>query len=542
MTNETAAIGRASEALGKPLIDFVLNTQSGNALSALTPEQQQALTEINNILTGPLAKQFEPAALYSLLRSHIVTPGQTGLSPAIQLHMTCGGSLPDLPEDESPESLIFALARDTYPAFLLPPDDLPIHLGPQESVQATRVAVAHPKAKAFELAALTDPVVGSVFGEDKPHSGRSFTVYASTYRGGGLQLSMLASIILSGVWRHSSGREDPPTIADFCRSAKKQYAFIRTALVGETQAVKARLAFTGIRLPPDTFWNASEGVVIRETTDHDRTFAPESLRKQLSGSDATGVSTTVNYDGDVVVEMEHPYRMKAFHDHQEVPAGVFQELADFQPQERLQTHLRLSLMIAVSREHKVQIVPTWRYIEDPFASGVSVSWTDPTQMVGLTPTQLTVDDLAAWQQWFELLKNPHVERISLALSRVVKASAERRDPTDVLVDSVIAWENLFGTKDGEPTLRVTASLALLLESDPQARRKLRSRLAKIYSLRSDVVHGSAVPDFKQVPLCYEALEIATKAIRVLLSDRIDVLNEVDGANRSLHLIMGQTQQ
>jgi hypothetical protein len=109
----------------------------------------------------------------------------------------------------------------------------------------------------------------------------------------------------------------------------------------------------------------------------------------------------------------------------------------------------------------------------------------------------------------------------------------------VLIDSVIAWENLFGTKDGEPTLRVTASLALLLESEREARRKLRTRLAKIYGLRSDVVHGNKPLSKSDYPLCYEALDIAIQALRVLLQDRTDVLEKPDGAQRSLHLILGQ---
>lgn len=121
---------------------------------------------------------------------------------------------------------------------------------------------------------------------------------------------------------------------------------------------------------------------------------------------------------------------------------------------------------------------------------------------------------------------------------MVRAAAERREPSDVLIDSVIAWENLFGTKEGEPTLRVTASLALLLESEPEARRKLRTKLASIYTLRSNVVHGNSALNRSQYPLCYEALDIAIRALRVLLSDRVDVLAQRDGALRSLYLILG----
>lgn len=129
----------------------------------------------------------------------------------------------------------------------------------------------------------------------------------------------------------------------------------------------------------------------------------------------------------------------------------------------------------------------------------------------------------------------------LAISRVVRATGERRDAVDVLIDSVIAWENLFGTKDGEPTLRVTASLALLLEPDPAKRRAFRTELGKIYELRSKAVHGTSLPKQAEMPLCFRALDVAILAIRALIKERPDILAESDGGARSLRLILAEPQ-
>ncbi len=80
-------------------------------------------------------------------------------------------------------------------------------------------------------------------------------------------------------------------------------------------------------------------------------------------------------------------------------------------------------------------------------------------------------------------------------------------------------------------------LARLLESDVKARLALRAKLGKIYSLRSKVVHGSGVLKVEEHPLCQEALEVAIRAVRVLIADRTDILKLPDGAERSKVLLL-----
>ncbi|MFC5911666.1 hypothetical protein, partial [Streptacidiphilus monticola] len=115
--------------------------------------------------------------------------------------------------------------------------------------------------------------------------------------------------------------------------------------------------------------------------------------------------------------------------------------------------------------------------------------------------------------------------------------AERREPSDVLIDSVIAWESLFGTKDGEPTFRVTMCIAKLLEGSVESRLALKARLGKIYSLRSKVVHGSGMIDQKEIPMCHEALDVAVRLLKVLIAERPDIITLADGAARSARLLL-----
>jgi hypothetical protein len=201
--------------------------------------------------------------------------------------------------------------------------------------------------------------------------------------------------------------------------------------------------------------------------------------------------------------------------------------------------LRFSLMLAVKREHRVQLVQTWRAFDEPFSHNIVTSWSDPRQGAGFMPIQLMDTEVEAWGKWYERLNTPHVAKIDLALTRILRAIAERREPSDVLVDSVIAWENLFGTKEGEPTFRVTMCLAKLLEQVPEARLQSRTRLAKIYALRSKIVHGGGTLREDEYRLCNEALDTAIRAVEVLLTDRGDILRLPDSAQRSAALLLGQ---
>ena len=158
------------------------------------------------------------------------------------------------------------------------------------------------------------------------------------------------------------------------------------------------------------------------------------------------------------------------------------------------------------------------------------------------PSYLPEAEVAAWDEWYARLNTAHVARISLAMSRILRALAERREPSDVLIDSVIAWENLFGTSEGEPTFRVSTCLAVLLEDSSEGRADLKRKLTGIYALRSKVVHGSRHLKQSEYPLCQEALEVAIRAIRALTVARTDILELQDGAARSTALLLGVGQR
>ncbi|MFF1445084.1 hypothetical protein [Streptomyces sp. NPDC058295] len=537
---ESEIIERITTAIGEPLLNFILNATVNSApIGQLSEKQISTLRDLDGVLTYEYPQDYDQQTVRNLLRLHLTDTSKDGNPLANRLHLAHGGSLPEAREDGSLDAIISALATDAFPAFLLPAEEPLREFGRSESVYVSASIIRHSRAAEFKAAIMTDPLFSAVFVEEDP-ADPAANLYRSTFRGGRVQSSLLPSIILRNAWH--SGSDHPTSAAELCRRSLDMLQLMRTALAGESVTVKAYQALAGVHLPPGTRWTAGEGVVVREATERDRERAPESLKRQLTGSDAAGIMTVINYDGDIVVEFDYPYTVKAVPPSPDGSQHVLDELSS-DALKQVTNRLRLSLLIAVQRENrKLQLAPSWQYYEDLFDGGDSLLWNDSTRAIGLTPAQLTETELAAWREWYELLDNPNIQHIELALSRVMRAVSERRDPSDVLIDSVIAWENLFGSKEGEPTLRVTASLALLLTDSPQDRRKLRTKLGKIYALRSDVVHGSsALNEAAEYAYCYEALEIALRALRVLLRDRPDVLAQRTGTERSLHLIVGPAQ-
>ncbi len=455
---------------------------------------------------------------------------------ARHLHEQAGGHPPTPLGDDRIEAALAPLAVDSYPAFLLPAEEqFAIPMPAEVNFQATSLVFRHPQSERFADAVLQDPRLSQVFSERNEQSGPTALVYRNTGQGGGLQLTMLPELVFRSAWRKLADAERSPQ--SFTASVLMVWRLVRDVLHGETRAIGARFSFAGILLPPGTRLELNDGV-LREANAADRRIAPESLKHQLTGTDATGSSTLINYDGDVVFEAEVPYKVEVLPPASEAaPAEWPRHLRMPASLERSLTRLRSSLLLSAQRDHRVHIVPAWRYFDDPLSWGYALSWFDPRNATGLMPTTLTEAEVAEWEKWYRLLDSPHVERIEVALTRVLRAIGERREPSDVLIDSVIAWENLFGSREGEPTLRVTASLALLLEDESRKRQELRAMLAKIYGLRSTVVHGSHVLRDTDFPLCYDALEVAIKALRTLIERRRDILELPDGGARSLRLIL-----
>ena len=532
----------AEGAIGAKLLAYILGCDLDSLNSIISGGRQPTdkQTEVLNTFSGlraGLPEELGEAMHKELICGWLVQVGEDGrtVARAMHEHTSPVETMPSGRDDL--ESALLVLAIDAYPAFLLPPDPDPIPMPMSKDFSSRLLSLLHrhPQAAAFSDAALRDSVLKKVFVEENENTGRMAMIHHNTGSGGTVQLSMLPQIMLGAGWRNlPEGVHSPKALA---AESLKELRLARDVLAGKRRTILATLAFAGILLPSSTRLQLRDGLV-RAVTEADRRLVPDSLKGQLSGTDAAGRSTTINYDGDVILEYKFPYKVRAVQLSQsDVSTPLPDDMRPPAALNRTATWLRFSLMLAVEREPRAQLVQTWRYFDVPLSQGFTMSWHDPRRGTGIMPTELTEAEVAAWGEWYERLSNAHLDKIELALTRILRAIAERLEPSDVLIDSVIAWESLFGTKEGEPTFRVTTCLALLLERSFRARKDLRQRLSRIYNLRSKVVHGGGNLKESEYPMCQEALNIAIDAMRVLVTERTDILELPDGATRSAALLL-----
>jgi len=537
MDTGTSILPWIQETVGARLLSYLLGCNADELDTLVSgheaPNKAQAevistLSQLRQAIPGEL----DDANAKEIVRGWLMQPGAGGL-PAKVMHEHTVGKAEPPPATDKLESSLLALAMDVYPALLLSPDAAPMAFR-DVSFHVSSLAHRHPQARAFFAAAVQDPVLKNIFAIEYGGSGRVAMVYQNTGNGGSLQLWLLPERILMNAWRHLQDTNPSPT--EFALEAGKCLRLVQDVLAGKTREIALTVAFTGVLLPPGSRLELSHGT-IRPVTEADRRLAPEGLRHQLEGTDSSGTTTKIGYDGDVILEYPFRYRVRAVPGMPETPSWPDMQRPSDVDQALLR--LRFSLMLAVEREVRPQLIPTWRYHDEPLSHGGGLTWADPRLGASIMPTTLTDAEVTKWGEWYDKLRAAHVEKIEVALSRILRAIAERRETSDVLIDSVIAWENLFGTKEGEPTFRMSMCLAALLEQEFEARKRLKKELGDIYGLRSKVVHGSGNLKPDDHPKCQRALDVAVAAVRVLVDERPDILALPDGAARSTALLLNQ---
>jgi hypothetical protein len=196
--------------------------------------------------------------------------------------------------------------------------------------------------------------------------------------------------------------------------------------------------------------------------------------------------------------------------------------ADSQNAERKVDLTRLAILLSAAEDKAWALSQVSSLIVDPSAPGGISQWTG--QRFAASHGEL--DEGAAEQinNWWTKLETEHPVSLDIAMRRVLSAAANRLDPIDGFVDAVVAWENCFGTST-ETTFRVTASLSMLLEPESGSTRlALQKKLKKLYEKRSRVVHGALQLSPKDASeLRNDALDIATRCLRQLYTDRTDLL-------------------
>lgn len=536
--NETLLL----EVVGPRLLQYVLNSDEASITghfrgSPLGEPREAVLRELalvlGQLIPEPNADPFLRQMQLDALGTYIP---QDATSYINTLRVRCGGSISAGASSDPVVSLLLPVARDMYPLFLLP-------LPPEPAFNAFAPSMArslfqHPGRASVDDAVMNDPELNRLFPEDSEHAGRSGQFISSAGRGGGIQLAMFADLLIRSSWSWLKLDSEAPALREFLEGVATSVNRIRDAVMGRSVSVPVRIGLTGVKLPDNAPPVVLPWGTLRATRDLDREMVPSSIVGALSTTTAEGVQVVIDYSGDIVLETEIPYRIElGQHD---ITAGWPQRLRGFEVIQRRIESIQLGLLLAISSDPQPMVVMAWQRVLDPLSQGAGMSWNDTRRTPNLVPHQLAQETLHEWAQWITDVDARRVPTVEVAIRRTIRSAVERSDPSDALVDAVIAWENLVGSREGEPTLRISAALAWLLEDDPASRRTRQTALKKLYQLRSDVVHGNRPlngPEAAQGSR--EARMVAVEALRKLFRERPELLRECgDGSERSLRLMLG----
>jgi hypothetical protein len=507
---------------------MVTRLQGGDRLS---DAQEEVLAQLIGLATQLAASQDNvPVAMRLEVLGRFDEQAQTSVGNALRLHV--GGTVDfDIPDDPVLEP-VTRLLRDAYPVLLVPAERT---FFPRPHLSAA--LWSNPHRKTFEAAVLADADLSRLFVAESESGGWTSMIYRSTGSGGTLQLWSLPDLLLTGAWWSAQlmqAHDHEALAAELVRLI----ALLRRAARGETCEVKAVVAFAGIVLDGVEAIDLPFGT-LRPVRDDERDFAPPSLKGMVSHTTADGDSITASYAGDVVLETEVDYRIAVEEPDYDVAGEWPPGMRDFERLEADLDSLRLASLLVSDDSAMLTVAPTWRLVFDPLSWGPLQSWSDPRIGPSIAPRRLAAAAAEELAEWSRAIHHNRSPRTDVAVRRVISASAVRVDPVDALVDLVIAWENLFGSRQGEPTLRISAALGWLLGSTPDEREKYRSRASKAYTLRSDVVHGHRpVTAQEAADMLVEARTMTRAALWDLFSERTDLLKMKNGDERSRALIMG----
>jgi hypothetical protein len=180
-------------------------------------------------------------------------------------------------------------------------------------------------------------------------------------------------------------------------------------------------------------------------------------------------------------------------------------------------NMSFALALSTPRIPPVGATPAWTLIFDPLCQGPNITWR--RSVYPPTPHYLLKDsEQESIKCWAKIICEGDDERIRIAIRRILSSINDRRDPIDGFVDAVIAWENLFGG-NAELSYRISVSIARLLGATQDERQALQKTVAKLYGVRSRVVHGSIEmePD-EAIAKRNECLNIALEVTRRLYQD------------------------
>lgn len=521
---------RYARVLGNRFLAFLCNT-SEERLAERFADGRRLQHRQEEVLEQALGVAAQSAALSFQIGSPSISErvgigplleydASAGMSRANALRVAAGGEVPTVAYTDKGDRALARLARDLFPRLLLERDPM-FFPGPQRvprflertwpSHLVSGFASQHPDGPVFEKLVANDPVLDSMFVASSEATGRTGQLWTSHGQGNTVQLRTLADGLLSASVEKLALASDFDQAA-LIEASLAQLAMLRRLVSGEPTVVPGWIGFMGAQLegsPLPTPWGT--------------------IRRPTPGELDLPVDLPFSPQAGLVLEIDVPLEIRITDPSVETTQSPLmkQFLATSEELQRKSSLLALALMLGLDRQPPVAIAQLWTLLTNPLGQA-SFSWS----ITGIPrgSQSISSNDRKRITTWSERISDRYSDRIDIAVKRTLSSLTTRWEAGDRLIDAVVALENLFGTGSGELVFRISASCAHLLERDSEQRRAMQKEVARLYTARSSIVHGSHRANTTQVVHDAEAAaDIAIRCLRALFKKRPDLIAAKDRA-------------
>jgi hypothetical protein len=179
---------------------------------------------------------------------------------------------------------------------------------------------------------------------------------------------------------------------------------LRAALRGEQVRVRALVAFTGLKAEENEVMTVPWGL-LRAISDHERRLASPIQHGAVTTTDEAGSQISVSYAGELVLETHIDYRLTIKPIDDDPSVGGWPHMGSLRDLIAQTEAVQLAALLAIPRQPEQLVIarPAWTWIEELFAFGTNVGWSDTRSAPGFLPYALGANDCRELTRYCELI-------------------------------------------------------------------------------------------------------------------------------------------
>lgn len=494
--------------LGHKIIAYILNISNDDAKQVLENKfelnnnHKEVLKQYIGILKAVKIKNIDQDNINLLLFSELANAVTENKEHYFNYYRKfCGGEIPSIYTDCIIEKLVYKLAIETYPLFLLKiENDFSHNIGLSQMTTSVFYNLSENKQLQDEL--LKDTILEQLFSKGKNEYDTLIKSHSSA-GASSIQLALVPQLIVTKIYELMVLKREV-TLDYLEKYTKSVIAMYRELATNKKLKVSSFIGFENISIPNDTYIQDTYGCI----RGYDKVLyekLPQYLRPLLYNGDDNYLGfvleTNFDYEIELDISLDENYKFPSkYH-------GKYDNINKIKD--------NLSLAFTLSNDEKViGIKSRWILIFNILSHGTSVSYSDRIRSNNITT--YSQKELETISEWYNKIHNTNDSKIEIAINRVLSATSNRNNNLDSFIDSIIALENIFGHGSGEIGFKLSMGVAFLLKNKPEEIELLQKIVNDLYSNRSKVLHGAKKLSVEQEQEYMEkSLRIAIDCIKAL---------------------------